>query len=143
VGIDRRDEVKHVTVVAGRIFDPLDHRFDRLALGVGHLKLLVRQDIFHPFLQHHRHFHHRLTAEANRSRVPTLEKRPCSVFLPVEIQIYPCLLERPGPRGFQVGVAQCPPLLVGERCPVTKPRPFRFFVPAARRRGGEAREMSW
>ncbi len=48
VEIDGRDEVGHVAVAARRVFDPLDLRVDRLALGVGRPKLHVRQDVLYP-----------------------------------------------------------------------------------------------
>ena len=54
--IDNRDGIGHVAVAACRVFDPIDFRVDRFALGVDDLKLDVRQDILRPLLQHHCNF---------------------------------------------------------------------------------------
>lgn len=43
--IDCSDKVGHVAVTARRVFDPLDLRVDRLALGDGRPKFHVRQDV--------------------------------------------------------------------------------------------------
>ena len=123
--INRRDEVGHVAVAAGRVLDPLDLRIDRFALGVRHPVLQVRQDVLQAPPEHLGHLHHRFQAGANRPGMPALEELPRRLLPAVFEQQHSRFLERPRTGRLQIGVAQRLKLLGGERRAIAQPGVFR------------------